>query len=57
MTLPLINASRCAIVLATGPDKTAAVRRALSEDDLPACRVQLVNGTLEWLVEQAALGN
>ena len=57
-TLDLINGAANVMVLATGSEKAAAVRRCLQprvgEEQLPAGRVQPTNGELVWLVDAAA---
>ncbi len=57
-TFPLINAARRVLVLVGGSDKSAALRQVLAGDrdpDLyPSQRIQPVDGTLTWLVDEAA---
>lgn len=55
-TLPLINAARHVVFLATGKDKNTALRRVLNGDPaLPAARVSPRDGTLAFLADAAAL--
>lgn len=58
LTLPVLNASRHAVFLVTGREKSEVVaavtkRRA---PDLPASRVHLSGGSLIWIVDEAAAG-
>jgi 6-phosphogluconolactonase len=58
VTLPLINASRVVIVVVSGADKAAMVRRVLDERvtaaPLPAQLVQPTDGELCWMLDRAA---
>ena len=59
LTLPAINAARAAILLVAGADKAPALARVFGEDldaaaDLPAARVAPREGTLFWIVDEAA---
>lgn len=54
MTLPLLNASRVVLFLATGAEKADAVRRAVVGEDLPASRIAPVEGRVVWFVDRAA---
>jgi 6-phosphogluconolactonase len=57
-TFPLINAARRVLVLVSGADKAAALREVLhgSPDPqrLPSQSLHPVDGTVTWLVDQAA---
>lgn len=55
LTLPVLNAARDTMVVATGADKAAALRRVRAGDrDMPAA---LVSGAqVEWIVDAAAAG-
>ena len=62
MTLPLINAARQVMFIATGEEKAAAVRRALRPaeealDVMPAQLVQPVQGRVVWLLDLASAGD
>ncbi|MBN1102767.1 MAG: 6-phosphogluconolactonase [Deltaproteobacteria bacterium] len=56
MTLPLINRTRQIVFLVTGKDKAPVVRSVLEGEgeDLPARRVQPLEGTLTWLLDREA---
>ncbi len=55
MTLPLLNRARLVIFLATGPEKTAIVARAVSGDrSIPAGRVAPAGGRVVWLLDEVA---
>jgi 6-phosphogluconolactonase len=58
LTLPVLNAARTILFLASGANKAAALRDALAErpggDPLPAARVRPVDGDVTWLVDAAA---
>lgn len=58
MTLPALGAARSVLFLVTGADKAATLARVLEGppafEDLPAQAVQLVDGSLAWLVDAAA---
>jgi 6-phosphogluconolactonase len=57
-TYPLINAARRVLFLVRGEDKAATLRDVLSgpyrPDRLPCQGVQLLAGTVTWLVDAAA---
>ena len=55
-TFPVLNHSTSVMFLASGPDKAAMIHQVLEERraDLPATRVQPVNGRLIWMLDQAA---
>ncbi len=57
-TLPLINASRLALMLAQGASKARAVGVALGPEhaglSLPAARVRPERGVLQWLIDREA---
>jgi 6-phosphogluconolactonase len=56
LTLPLINRSREIVFLVTGKEKAPVVRAVLEGkgENLPARRVQPLNGTLTWLLDRKA---
>ena len=58
LTLPVLNAARCAIFLVSGTDKAAALHAVLEEDapgeQYPAKLVRPRQGKLIWLVDRAA---
>ncbi|XP_048473942.1 6-phosphogluconolactonase [Rhincodon typus] len=57
MTLPLLNAARCALFVVTGESKAAVVKDILeghSENPLPAARVRPVKGEVHWFIDEAA---
>lgn len=60
LTLPVLNAARHVVFLATGAGKREIVARILAGRDaaegdlLPAQRVRPADGTLTWIVDQAA---
>ncbi len=62
LTLPVLNAARHVVFLATGKGKTEIVTRILAGVDategdlLPAQRVRPDDGTLTWIIDQAAAG-
>jgi len=62
LTLPVLNAARQVVFLATGAGKREIVNRILAGVDategdlLPAQRVRPANGTLTWIIDQAAAG-
>jgi 6-phosphogluconolactonase len=57
LTLPVLNAARAVAFLVSGSDKAPALGRALAgEADLPAARVNPVDGALRWFVDVAAAG-
>jgi 6-phosphogluconolactonase len=55
LTLPAINAARCAVFTVTGEDKLQALAQLRQGDDLPASRVEAAQ--VIWLVDGAAFGN
>ncbi len=60
LTLPVLNAARLCLVLVTGREKRAPLRRALSlleEPDLPIQYLKPDRGTLHWIVDAAAAGS
>jgi 6-phosphogluconolactonase len=62
LTLPVLNAARQVVFMATGPGKRDIVTRILAGVDatdgelLPAQRVRPADGTLIWIIDQAAAG-
>lgn len=52
LTLPVINAARCAVFTVAGDSKRDAVAALRKGDDIPAARVQAAR--IVWLVDQAA---
>jgi len=60
LTLPLLNASRRVVVLATGPSKAAVVRSVRvggpEAQNWPISLVRPHSGDLVWLVDAAAFG-
>jgi 6-phosphogluconolactonase len=62
LTLPVLNAARHVVFLATGPGKREIVNRILAGVEategalLPAQRVRPADGMLTWIVDQAAAG-
>jgi 6-phosphogluconolactonase len=56
LTLDVLNAARHVLFTAVGRDRAQALQRALSSEtrSAPASRVRLVNGSLEWYVDQGA---
>jgi 6-phosphogluconolactonase len=55
LTLPAINAARCAVFTVTGEAKRQAVDQLRQGEDLPAARVG--SAQVIWLVDGAAFGN
>lgn len=55
LTLPAINAARCAVFTVTGEAKRSAVDQLRQGEDLPAARVG--SAQVIWLVDGAAFGN
>ncbi len=57
LTVPSINHAACVIFLVAGPDKAAAVARAIGGDPaLPASAIRPVRGPLRWLIDAQAAG-
>jgi len=56
MTLPLLNASAHVIFLVAGADKAETLRKVLEgpPSELPAQRIQPVDGSLSWFLDEAA---
>jgi 6-phosphogluconolactonase len=54
VTLPVINAARCAVFTVAGEGKQEAVAALRRGDDIPAARVQAAD--VIWLIDQAASG-
>ena len=57
LSLPAINAARAVLFMVQGPGKREALARVLRRDpELPASRVQPVNGELQFIVDKDAFG-
>ena len=56
MTFPVLNHAACVIFLASGADKASIVREALENQkaDLPCQKVRPIDGTLVWMLDEAA---
>jgi len=58
LTLPVLNQANCVYFIVTGPEKTAALRRALADPPdpwgCPASAVRPLQGDLIWWVDRAA---
>jgi 6-phosphogluconolactonase len=54
VTLPVINAARCAVFTVSGDSKRAAIAALRRGDDIPALRVR--SQRIVWLVDEAAAG-
>jgi len=56
MTLPLLNSAAQVIFLVAGADKGEGVRKVLEgpPGELPAQRIQPLDGTLQWFLDEAA---
>jgi 6-phosphogluconolactonase len=54
LTLPVINAARCAVFTVSGESKQDAIAAVRRGDDIPAERVR--SQRIVWLVDEAAAG-
>ncbi|NXS63058.1 6PGL phosphogluconolactonase, partial [Brachypteracias leptosomus] len=57
LTLPVLNAARMVVVVATGEGKAPALKRILEgeeENPLPAARVRPRSGHIWWFLDEAA---
>jgi 6-phosphogluconolactonase len=56
LTLPVINQAACVTFLVSGADKASILHGILENPnaDLPAQKIQPVDGKLEWVVDRAA---
>ena len=56
MTYPLLNSAAHVIFLVAGADKAETLRKVLEgpPGQLPAQRVQPLNGSLSWFLDEAA---
>jgi 6-phosphogluconolactonase len=56
MTLPLLNAAAHVIFLVAGADKAETLRKVLEgpPGQLPAQRIQPLDGSLSWFLDEAA---
>jgi len=56
MTLPLLNAAAHVIFLVAGADKAETLCKVLEgpPGELPAQRIQPVDGSLSWFLDEAA---
>ena len=55
LTLPVINAARCAVFTVAGESKREAIAALRRGDDIPAARV--ATAQVIWLVDGAAFGD
>ena len=55
LTFPTLNAAAGILFMATGENKREALR-ATAHGDVPASRVQPIDGSLLWLLDSAAAG-
>lgn len=56
LTLPVLNRARHVLFLVSGADKAPALARIRAGEPLPAARVCPGQGTLTWLIDEAATG-
>jgi 6-phosphogluconolactonase len=58
LTLPVINAARCVVILVTGTQKAEVLKRIVEDKDpeFPAARVKPVGGSLFFLADREAAG-
>ena len=58
MTLPLFNAAREVLFIASGAEKAAIVRQVLRDRDVsppfPAQMIEPVDGNVAWMLDRAA---
>ncbi|XP_015517699.1 6-phosphogluconolactonase [Neodiprion pinetum] len=55
LTFPVINSAKVCIFTITGEAKADIIKRILKDkENLPAARVQLSNGELYWILDEAA---
>uniref|UniRef100_K7FK80 6-phosphogluconolactonase n=2 Tax=Pelodiscus sinensis TaxID=13735 RepID=K7FK80_PELSI len=57
LTLPVLNAARTVVFVATGESKAAILKRILEGDEenpLPAALVQPHTGKLHWFLDESA---